>query len=147
MAKADREARIVVVEDNMADIVLLRYALDELDEEYELHMLRDGEEALHFVDTHRRGTEQQNPCVIVLDLHLPRHSGLEVLRAIKRTPPLAHIGVVILTGSASPKEQDEIRELGGACLRKPTELESYLRFAEELMAVCRDGISALGASV
>ena len=147
MVKANDKPRIVVVEDNAADVALLRYGLDQLGVEYELDTLRDGEEALHFVEERRAGARGHDPCVIVLDLHLPRHNGLEVLDAIKRTPQLALISVVVLTGSASPHEELEIRELGGVCLKKPTALDNYIKFAEELMAVCRQGIAALDVPV
>jgi len=48
-------ARIVIVEDNDGDIQLLRLALDEQEEDYELEILKDGEEALRFVQEHRSG--------------------------------------------------------------------------------------------
>ena len=133
---------IVVIEDNSADIDLLRYALGQLETEYELEVLRDGAEALQFVEQHRRGIRTPDPCVIVLDLHLPRYDGLEVLHAIKRTPPIAHIHVVVLTGSASPREEGEIRGLNGICFQKPSELDAYLKLAADLMKICREGIGS-----
>jgi len=142
MTTPSGKPNILIVEDNSADVVLLRYALDRLEQAYELLVLRDGEEALRFVEDHRVGIRRPDPCVIVLDLHLPKHNGLEVLRAIKRTPPLAHIHVVVLTGSAAPSEELEIFGLSGTCLRKPSDLDSYLKLAEDLMAICREGLAA-----
>jgi len=80
----ERPARIVVIEDNPADVDLLRYALDRQGEAYELEVLGDGEQALQFVHEHRTGKRDPEPCVIILDLHLPKYDGLEVLRAIKK---------------------------------------------------------------
>jgi CheY-like chemotaxis protein len=64
-------AKIVLVEDNSADVFLLRHALDQHAEEYALDVLRDGEEAIQFVNRQRSAGPHGEPCVIVLDLHLP----------------------------------------------------------------------------
>src|SRR5712671_5847759 len=86
-------AKILIVEDNPADILWLRHALDQQGEKYDLQVLLDGEAALRFVDEHRTGLREPEPCVILLDLHLPKYDGIEVLRAVKRVPALAHIHV------------------------------------------------------
>ena len=129
---------ILVVEDNSADVMLLRVALDRLKEEYILDVLRDGDEALQFVDEHRSGLRRLDPCVIVLDLHLPRHDGLEILRAIKRAPALAHIHVVILTSLATPSEEFHVQASGGTFLEKPAHLDGYIRLAERLIEICKN---------
>ena len=102
MTAAEKPARIVVIDDSSTDVLMLRYALQRFNQPYELEVLKDGEEALRFVDRHRRGDRSPEPCVIVLDLHLPRYGGLAVLRVIKREPALAHIHVVVLTTLATP---------------------------------------------
>ena len=79
-------AKIVVVEDNSADVFLLRHALDQHAEEYILDVLRDGEEAIEFVNRQRSVGPHGEPCVIVLDLHLPKHDGTAVLKVIRRNP-------------------------------------------------------------
>src|SRR5579859_4277458 len=114
-------ARILVVEDNQADVFLLRHALDEHAQDYELEVLRDGGEALRFVEDQRILVRDPNPCAIVLDLHLPKHDGAAVLKAIRDAPTLAHIQVVALTSFASPTEEQEVRDLGIRLYRaKPT---------------------------
>ncbi len=93
---------ILVIEDNVADQVLLRYALDEMGEPYRFEVLVDGEMALAFIDDHRQGRREHEPCVILLDLHLPKYSGIEVLAAIREEPVLNHIHVFVLTTDISP---------------------------------------------
>ena len=105
-------ARILVIEDNEAEIDLLRHALDEQGEDYELEILRDGEAALLFVQEHRTGIREPEPCLILLDLYLPLYDGMAVLQAIRRAPALEHIHVVVLTGLATPDQQVEIANLG-----------------------------------
>jgi len=128
---------ILVIEDNSADVVLLRVALDRIGEDYVLQVLRDGDEAMNFIEDHRAGRRGPEPCVIVLDLHLPRHDGLEILREIKNAPALSHIRVVILTSLASPTEELGVVSLGGTFVEKPADLNGYLKLAEQLMELCR----------
>ncbi|HUQ90848.1 MAG TPA: response regulator [Bryobacteraceae bacterium] len=130
-------ARIVLIEDNPADVHLLRHVLDVQGETYELQVLRDGAEALHFVEKHKVGLAKPDPCVILLDLHLPKYDGLEVLHAIKGESKLTHIDVVVLTTTASPKDQGKIQEMGALYRKKPTSLTEYMALAAEILAVCR----------
>jgi chemotaxis family two-component system response regulator Rcp1 len=133
-------ARILVVEDNQADVFLLRHALDEHRKGYQLEVLRDGAEALRFVEDQRTLTRDPNPCAIVLDLHLPKHDGAAVLKAIRDEPTLAHIHVVALTSFASPTEEKEVRELGIRLYRsKPTDLDEWINLAGDILAICNDG--------
>ena len=104
----DRQTRVLVIDDNEADIFLLRNALDQQGEDYELEILIDGEEALRFVRESRTGIREPHPCVILLDLHLPRYDGMAVLRAIREAPALEHIQVLILSGLATPQQEIEI---------------------------------------
>ena len=128
--------RIVIVEDNPADTVLLRHALDEQGEPYVLEVLTDGESALKFIRDHCRDCRPE-PCLIVLDLHLPRYDGATVLRAIRSEPELANVRVVVLTSTASPDEKAEVIALGIQAYRlKPMTFDETLELARELIAIC-----------
>jgi len=129
---------ILVVEDNVADVHLLRYALDAQGEPYRLEILSDGEAALTFVAEHRKGFRQHEPCVILLDLHLPKYNGIEVLTAIREEPILAHIRVVVLTTMASPADHAEVIELGAICREKPSGLDEIRVLAAEILAICKN---------
>src|SRR5258706_14280800 len=104
---ASSPARILIIEDNPGDVFLLRHALETIDENFELKVLADGEQALRFVQEHRLGLHPPDPCVIVLDLHLPKHDGMAVLRALKRPPALEHIGVLLLSRLVTAQETPE----------------------------------------
>jgi len=134
-------AKIVVVEDNSADVFLLRHALDQHKEEYLLEVLRDGEEAMQFVDRQRLVGRHSEPCVIVLDLHLPKHDGTAVLKVIRKEPALAFVHVVALTTLASPRDEQEVRELGVRLYKaKPTLVEEWIKLAGEILEICREQI-------
>lgn len=145
-AKPSSPAKIVMVEDNSADVFLLRHALDQHQEEYLLNVLRDGEEAIEFVERQRSACADAEPCVIVLDLHLPKHDGTAVLKLIKQEPALASVKVVALTTLASPRDEQEVRDLGVRLYRaKPTLVEEWIKLAGEILGVCREHAGAVVA--
>jgi len=131
-------SRILVIEDNSADVFMLRHALDQHAEPYVLEVLRDGAEAIAFVNLQRTSDAKGEPCVIVLDLHLPKHGGADVLKAIRQEPVLAHVGVVALTTSASPRDEQEVRDLGVRLYKaKPSLIDEWITLAREILDVCR----------
>jgi CheY-like chemotaxis protein len=138
--------KILVIEDSEAEIVLLRNALDHQGEIYELEILRDGEEALRFVHEHRTGVREPVPCVILLDLYLPRYDGMAVLKAIRQEPALEHIHIVVWTGLASPDQKVEIANLGALYKRKPSTLDELEELAAEIIAICKNLITATTAA-
>jgi len=145
-AKHSSPAKIVVVEDNSADVFLLRHALDQHDEEYILEVLDDGEEAIEFVNRQRSTGDDAEPCVIVLDLHLPKQDGTAVLKVIRQEPALAMVQVVALTTLASPKDEQEVRDLGVRLYRaKPTLVEEWIMLAGEILEICRERTRAVFA--
>ena len=144
--KKQNPARIVVVEDNPADVFLLRNALDQHYQTYVLEVLRDGEEAINFVTLQRSVGLEPDPCVIVLDLHLPKHDGTSVLRVIRQEPALSSVQVVALTTLASPKDEQEILGLGVRLYKaKPTHLDEWIQLAGEILEICHESSHALFA--
>lgn len=135
-------ARIVVVDDNTADVNLLRIALEQHPKPFILDVLENGEEALRFVREHRDGSRGFQPCVMLLDLHLPRFDGLTILKAIRQAPNLAHIRVIVLSGMASLAEREMISALGALYRQKPFDLNDYLTFGAEVLALCSDAEAA-----
>lgn len=139
IAQPSSPAKILVVEDNSADVFLLRHALDAHGEDYVLEVLRDGGEAIEFVERQRGAGATPEPCLIVLDLHLPKHDGAAVLKAIRQEPALAHLDVMALTTLASPEEEQEVRKLGVRLYRaKPLRVEEWIALAGEMLQICRE---------
>jgi len=142
--KVTSPAKILLVEDNTADVSLLRMALDEQKEKYELEVLQSGEEALRFVEEHKTGKRKPEPCVILLDLHLARHDGLEILEAIRSAPNLGHIRVVVLSGFASPAEEERIATLGALYVQKPFHLSEFLNLGTRIIELCKSAATGEG---
>ncbi len=117
---------IVVVEDNPSDVLLLRRALQEYGVTYALRLLKDGEEALKYLQRLASGDETM-PDLLVLDLNLPRHDGIEVLTHCRQYEVLASLPVLILTSSDSQAERQRAEQLG-ICdyVRKPIMLDDFM---------------------
>ena len=130
-------ARILVVEDNPSDIFLLKRVLNPYLDEIELEIAADGELAIEVVERLRDHDGEPAPCVILLDLHLPKYEGLEVLHFIRREPKLTHVHVVVTTSVASPRQEKELLSLGAQFRPKPSSMAQYAELAEDLIAICK----------
>lgn len=128
MGNDSEPVRVVVIEDNVPDVMLLGESLTAQDIDYQLTHYKDGVEALAELCSPPTGSTGPKPDVIVLDLNMPRMGGLEVLATLKQNRALASIPIAILTSSLSPEEQDQAQKLGASrFLRKPIDLYEYLR--------------------
>lgn len=135
-------ATIVVIEDNLGDVFILREALNQHGREYVLKVLQDGEEAMEFCEECGRYGETK-PCVMVLDLHLPKYDGLAVLKEIRNNPALSHVRVVVWTTAGSPTEEREVRHLGVQLYRtKPNVLDEWFPLAGEILDLCEKHVPA-----
>jgi CheY-like chemotaxis protein len=114
---------VVVVEDNDDDARMTTMALKRIDPPPSVTILFDGAEALAKLI----GEKRIRPRLIVLDLKLPKVSGLEVLSAIKSSPELSDIPVMVLSSSDEPRDVSLARTLGCAdYVRKPLDWMQYM---------------------
>ncbi len=127
---------ILLVEDNPTDAELAIRALRRGRISNEIQLLKDGAEALDFMFcrgdyTHRQITNQ--PKVILLDLKLPKVSGLEVLRQLKSDPRTQMIPIVVMTSSAQDSDVIESYKLGvNSYIVKPVDFEQFNKAVEQL---------------
>ena len=122
-----RPMRVMVIEDNPADVALLRMALDNAGFPYDMTVITDGADALAALG--KMNTDGCTvPDITVLDLNLPKYDGLEVLEAARANPRLADMPIAILTSSSSPRERSRIQMFRLVTyIKKPPELDEYLR--------------------
>jgi CheY-like chemotaxis protein len=135
-------ARIVIAEDNPADVAILRHVLNAQGKPYVLEVLSDGEQVLRFIREHANDSRPM-PCLFILDLHLPRYSGLEVLTAMRKADALCDLKVAVLTGGVvSAFEKVELVRLN-VCLimTKPTQFDDYTRLGEQILSACEEELS------
>lgn len=114
--------RILLAEDNPADVFLIEEALREHQVTYELVLAEDGEEVLT-----KLLAADGMPDLLLMDLNMPKRTGSEVLERMRREPACQNIPVIVLTSSDSPLDRAEALRLGATMfLRKPTGLDEFL---------------------
>jgi len=122
---------VLIIENDPAAARLTREAFREAGLVTGVRTVRDGDEALAHLRREGAHADHPHPDVIFLDLHLPKKSGLEVLKEIKQNPRLMVTPVVIVSGSEDPQEVREAYELHASCyIRKPDDLHEFLRFIQ-----------------
>ena len=127
--------RILLAEDSDADLELTLAALAEHNLANEVVVVRDGAQALDYLQ--RRGPHKDRgpgqPAVILLDLKMPKLDGLEVLRAVKSDPELRRLPVVMLTSSREEQDLVESYQLGvNAYVVKPVDFAQFLEAIKQL---------------
>jgi len=127
---------ILLVEDNPDDEELTRLAFQESNLANELHVVRDGEEALDYLfssGTYVNRNFDVLPQLILLDLKLPKIDGLEVLRAIRADARTQFIPVVILTSSKEESDLLAGYTLGvNSYIQKPVDFSNFIEVIHQL---------------
>jgi CheY-like chemotaxis protein len=120
---------ILLVEDDRVDVMTVRRALRDIKVTNPLDIASDGEEALAYL----RDPDRVRPCIILLDLNMPRMNGIEFLRAIKAHPVRKRIPVIVLTTSRDDGDKVDSFNLGVAgYMVKPVD---YGQFVEMMRMV------------
>ncbi len=101
---------ILLVEDNVLDADLIKRALQKVETSIHLEIASDGEEAIAYLHKWEKGTP--TPIVILLDLKLPKISGLDVLKQLKTHPKFRLLPVVVLTSSNEMLDIQQAYDLG-----------------------------------
>jgi len=131
-----REVEILLVEDNPDDIELALRALSKSNLANQIHVVKDGEEALEYIfsagiPAGRGGKDKMK--VILLDLHLPKVDGLEVLRRIRTDERTKMMPVIILTSSTEEEDIVKSYELDvNSYVVKPIDFDKFISAASEI---------------
>lgn len=122
-----KAVEILLVEDNEGDILLTTEALQDSKIINQVHVVRNGREALDFI--YRKGQYQDavQPDLIILDINLPLKSGHEVLAEIKSDEDVKQIPVIMLTTSSSEKDISLSYKHHANCyISKPVEVDQFM---------------------
>jgi CheY-like chemotaxis protein len=127
---------ILFVEDSTDDAMLTIRALKKSGFANNLHHVKDGAEALDFLyckGVYSLRNKNEKPRLILLDLKLPKISGLEVLKEIKSNPESCSIPVVILTSSKEDPDIQKCYSLGAnSYIAKPVESDNFFNVIKEI---------------
>jgi CheY-like chemotaxis protein len=124
---------VLLVEDDPGDVLLIREAFSEHKVGNVLSTVSDGVEAMRYLRGEGDHMGRERPDLVLLDLNLPRKSGVEVLAEIKGDPALSMIPVVVLTTSES--EEDVIRSYkmhANAYITKPVDFERFKEVVHQI---------------
>lgn len=129
----NRPVRILLVEDNEADVYLFRKALAYAGLDYELAVIEDGGRALAFARGEAEYDRTPIPDLAIIDLSLPKNNGVQVLEAIRASERFADMPVVVTSSSAKPPVRLSEEHLRVArYIAKPPGLEEFLRIGAVL---------------
>jgi CheY-like chemotaxis protein len=127
---------ILLVEDNPSDVGLTRRALSKSHVANELVVAEDGQEALDYVfgaGAHAGRDVTELPTLVLLDLKLPKVSGLEVLRRIRADERTRRLPVVVLTNSKEEQDVAVCYDLGvNSYIRKPVDFAQFAQAVQHL---------------
>lgn len=147
---------ILLAEDDDNDVLLLKRAFKEAGIGNPLHVACDGQETIDWLSGVERFTDRQQfplPCLWILDLKMPRQTGIDVLRWLRQQPVLQCLPVIILSSSAHRHDIERAYQLGAsAFVIKPSGNDERKQFAQSLKAfwlvfnqpplVCTEGLEA-----
>ena len=131
---ADRIKQIVLAEDNPADVTLVRMALQGAGVPCELRVLMDGQKAVAFIEDMNLNPLATPVDLVLLDIHLPKCDGQEILRCLRSTERHSETPVILLTGSDVRRDFDMRKHPATRYFQKPSTLAGYM----ELGLIARD---------
>ncbi|MDD7913955.1 response regulator [Polaribacter ponticola] len=126
----DKFLKIILVEDNLIEIMKMKRTISLLKLNHTLQEAKNGEEALQILED-----KANMPDIILLDLNMPKISGIEFLKIIKANEDLKHIPTIILTTSSNQKDLLECYRTGmSGYVLKPLKYEDYVKKIESVLA-------------
>jgi CheY-like chemotaxis protein len=128
-----RPIEILLIEDSEGDVGLIEEVFEEAKIRNNLHVVKDGEEAMLFLHGEGEFSGAPRPDIILLDLNLPKKDGREVLEEIKEDDGLKNIPVVVLTTSKA--EEDILKSYNlhaNAYITKPVDFDQFIRVVKSI---------------
>lgn len=124
---------ILLVEDNEGDILLTTEALNEGKIANTVSVVKDGWEAVQFLEKKEKYNAALQPDLILLDVNLPKMNGHEVVKYIKSSDALKHIPVIMLTTSSSSRDVYESYQNHANCfITKPVDVQDFLKIVSSI---------------
>lgn len=125
--------RILFAEDDENDVFFMQRAFAEVDLPHALHVVSDGQEAIDYLSGEEKYIDRKEyplPSLLILDLKMPRRTGMEVLEWIRGRPDLRSLPVLILSSSAHRHDVERAYALGAnAFVAKPSSTEQRTELA------------------
>jgi CheY-like chemotaxis protein len=131
---------ILLVEDDINDVFFFERAVKKAAISHQVQVARDGLEAIHYLSGEGDFANREKyplPCLIVLDLNMPRKNGFEVLEWLRQTQPLNTLPAVILTSSQAERDSQQAHDLGArAYFVKPSDPSKLVELINQMTKDC-----------
>ena len=135
MEPVRRRLLVLVVEDNGTDVFVIKRVLQECGLDRHVHVATDGQQALFYLENLSEDPLSPAPALVLLDLNLPKVSGIQVLRQL-RAGRWRQIPVIIVTSSVSEGDRRAAQALGAeAYFQKPDDLGAYMELADVIKRI------------
>jgi len=138
MGIAPSPYHIVLAEDNPADVGLVRVALREHAVDCDLRVISDGEAVVSFINGLDRDSELPCPDLVLLDLHLPKRDGNEILRHLRASERCWRTPVVMLTSSDARLDRQHEKKATTHYFQKSSSLDQFLQLGRMVKEVIRN---------
>jgi len=127
---------VLLVEDNELDVFVIRDAVDRCNLNLQLVVVTDGEGAAAYLHGLAGDNTAPYPVLILLDLNIPKISGMEVLKRIRTGMRCTHTPVIVVSSSDAASDREAAKHLGAeAYFRKPADLTAYLDLCDVIKRV------------
>lgn len=125
---------LLVAEDDANDVFFLKHAFQQAEIQNPLHFVYDGQEAIDYLSGTGKFSERARyplPSLLILDLKMPRKTGMEVLKWLNEQPELRRLPVLVFTSSAHQKDVERAYDLGAnAFVVKPSSISRRIELAK-----------------
>ncbi|MGK0364735.1 MAG: chemotaxis family two-component system response regulator Rcp1 [Saprospiraceae bacterium] len=133
MSQKSRPVNLLLIEDNPGDVRLTQEAFKEGKLTYQMDVVMDGVEAIHFLRRRPPYENSATPDIILLDLNLPKKDGREVLAEIKADEDLRRIPVIVLTTSSAKQDILKSYDLHVNCyINKPVDFDRFFDIIQKI---------------
>jgi CheY-like chemotaxis protein len=129
---------VLLVEDNQTDVFVIRRVLQECGLGQHVRVATDGQEAVLYLQSIAEGRSSPSPGLVLLDLNVPKVSGIDVLRRLRAGPRWRSTPVIVVTSSVSEQDRKAVENLGAAAyFQKPNDLSAYMQLAQVIKRILR----------
>jgi len=131
---------VLVLEDNPTDVFVIKEVLANCGLSLKPHIVRDGQEAVQYLQALELNLSVPCPALVLLDLNLPRVDGIGVLRQLRHLSRCSKVPVIVVTSSGAEADRTAAGELGADYyFQKPTELSAYMQLGDVIKTVLKAG--------
>ncbi len=126
-----RKLQILIVEDNNSDVYLIRKAIEGANLSVDFHIVRDGQQAVQFIDEVANDPSKPCPDVVILDINLPKKAGGDVLKYMRSRQRCAQVHVIVVSTSDSEHDRQIMQQLGAdTYFPKPSEFDEFMKLGD-----------------